>query len=43
MKKLVLLSYILCGFTFLSCSKFLEENQRDQISEEEAYDNATSV
>ena len=43
MKKLVLLSYILCGFTFLSCSKFLEENPRDQISEEEAYDNATSV
>lgn len=28
MKKLVLLSYILCGFTFLSCSKFLEENPR---------------
>ena len=43
MKKLVLLSYILCGLTFLSCSKFLEENPRDQISEEEAYDNATSV
>lgn len=43
MKKLVLLSYILCGFTFLSCSKSLEENPRDQISEEEAYDNATSV
>ena len=43
MKKLVLLSYILCGLTFLSCSKFLEENPQDQISEEEAYDNATSV
>lgn len=43
MKKLVLLSYILCGLTFFSCSKFLEENPRDQISEEEAYDNATSV
>ncbi len=43
MKQLVLLSYILCSFSFFSCSKFLEENPRDQISEEEAYDNATSV
>ena len=42
MKKLVLLSYILFGFTFLSCSKFLEENPRDQISDEEAYNIATS-
>lgn len=43
MKQLVLLSYILCSLSFFSCSKFLEENPRDQISEEEAYDNATSV
>lgn len=43
MKKLVILSFIICGFAFLSCSKFLEESPRDQISEEEAYDNATSV
>lgn len=44
MKKLVILSYIIiCGFAFLSCSKFLEESPRDQISEEEAYDNATSL
>ena len=43
MKKLVLLSGILGVCTFLSCSKFLEENPRDQISEEDAYDNATSA
>lgn len=44
MKKLVILSYIIvCGLAFLSCSKFLEESPRDQISEEEAYDNATSL
>lgn len=43
MKKLILLSCILCGFALLSCSKFLEENPRDQIPEEDAYDNATSV
>lgn len=43
MKKLILLSCILCGFALLSCSKFLEENPRDQIPEEDAYDNATSA
>lgn len=43
MKKLVLLSCILYGVAFLSCSKFLEENPRDQISEEDAYDSATAV
>lgn len=43
MKKLILLSCILCGIALLSCSKFLEENPRDQIPEEDAYDNATSA
>ncbi len=43
MKKLILLSCILCGFALLSCSKFLEETPRDQIPEEDAYDNATSA
>lgn len=43
MKKLILLFCILCGFALLSCSKFLEENPRDQIPEEDAYDNATSA
>ena len=43
MKKFVLLFCILYSFAFLSCSKFLEENPRDQISEEDAYDSATAV
>lgn len=43
MKKLIILSCLACSFAFLSCSKFLEETPRDQITEEEAYDNATSV
>lgn len=43
MKKFVLLFCILYSFAFLSCSKFLEENPKDQISEEDAYDSATAV
>ena len=43
MKKFVLLFCILYSFALLSCSKFLEENPRDQISEEDAYDSATAV
>lgn len=41
MKQFILL-FIFAVF-FSSCSKFLEENPRDQISEEEAYDNATTI
>ena len=46
MKKRILYSMLIAASTmvgFASCDSFLEENPRDQITEEQAYKNSTLI
>lgn len=43
MRKIVWIACMLCSIFLFSCSKYLEENPKDQITEEDAYQNAQDV